>query len=122
MKWKIYVILNTVNEKKYVGITKNGIKNRFRGHSIAKTMLGEDLRKYGKDKFISQIIDETDNRKEAGKKEKNWINVLKTKQSQGGYNADVIFTNNPTKSKQKQKNSLLEELESNLFLYNMRLF
>lgn len=114
--WKIYIIYNKVNEKRYVGVTCNGVLKRFKEHSKSKYPLGVDIRKYGQDNFLIETVGSAIDRKEADRLERSWINALKTKESENGYNAVKIFTNNPLPQETPQ--NMLKELDSLLTLYN----
>jgi len=66
---KIYKISNTQNSKIYIGITKQSLKSRFNQHCIAKySAIGNAIRKYGKECFIMEQIDEAFSLREAGDK------------------------------------------------------
>lgn len=59
---EVYLITNTVNNKKYVGLTRNGYKNRFSSHlqaafvSNKKGVLYDAMRKYGLTKFGIEVV------------------------------------------------------------------
>lgn len=57
MKSYIYVIKNKLNNKSYIGKSNNPNK-RFYAHRKAKSHIGNALRKYGKENFLFQIIEE----------------------------------------------------------------
>lgn len=115
-EWKIYIIYNKINEKRYVGVTCNGVLNRFKQHCRSRQPIGIDIRKYGQDNFLIETVASATDRREAGRIEKSWINALKTKVSENGYNGVVIMINNPTPP-ENTKNAF-KELESLLTLYN----
>ena len=52
----VYIIKNTVNNKIYVGQTRQTFKNRFKVHKSQKSYLGNALRKYGIEKFDINIL------------------------------------------------------------------
>ena len=59
----LYVIENSINDKKYIGITTNSLPTRFNGHKAAATSgEGKDrslynaMRKYGIDKFSIRLL------------------------------------------------------------------
>ena len=72
----IYKISNTVNSKKYIGLTTNSIEHRFKQHKYkSKTsdcLLYMAMRKYGVDKFYIEQIEECDNTL-LKEKERYWI-------------------------------------------------
>ena len=47
MKMIIYKITNLLNEKIYIGQTKQPIEKRFLKHFKADSPLGQDMREYG---------------------------------------------------------------------------
>lgn len=64
----IYKITNIINGKVYIGQTSFSIEKRFKEHlqdsnkaHTEKRPLYDAIRKYGKDKFIIELIEETDN-------------------------------------------------------------
>lgn len=73
----IYRITNTVNSKFYIGKTDKTIQERFQrhcyNHKIQNTYLYNAMRKYGKDKFTIEILEETFNGNE---REIYWIQEL----------------------------------------------
>lgn len=82
---KIYLITNSVNNKKYVGITANEIEERLNQHiresrTDSRRALCRAIRKYGEDKFNIELIEETDDIL----RENYWINEYNTRKT--GYN------------------------------------
>lgn len=73
MKYKLYLIENLINSKKYVGYTKNTVNKRFIQHSYSNKPLGKAIRLYGKDKFAITAIDQADDLETALELEKKWI-------------------------------------------------
>jgi group I intron endonuclease len=62
----VYLITNSTNGKRYVGKTTKTIASRFRGHLAAvkkgsASIFHRALRKYGKDAFVIEVLEETDN-------------------------------------------------------------
>lgn len=58
--YTIYLITNLINQKKYVGQTKN-YKQRFKYHiaSYKKSPISNAIQKYGKENFIFEVIYQT---------------------------------------------------------------
>ena len=87
-----YVITNTVNDKKYVGITSCPLAKRWREHkSAANTGVDRPLyramRKYGIEAFIIEKIAEAENENELKQLEIDFIEALETYLPKGkGYN------------------------------------
>lgn len=85
----VYKITNKHNNKCYVGITKRTIQERFGEHCEnasmgAKYKLTNAIRKYGKDSFSIEIIEECETKEIAVLRETHWINTLNTYKE--GYN------------------------------------
>lgn len=87
----IYKIINTVNNKVYIGQTTKTVEERFKMHLNAansnakKTLhLYSAMNLYGKDKFYAVEIDTAKNRKELNIKECYWINYYNS--IKNGYN------------------------------------
>ena len=90
----IYLILNTVNNKKYVGSTSStsGFKGRWRRHKSglrhnkkSSPHLQNAYNKYGEDKFVFSILEEcTDDL--LAEREEYWIAYYKTYNRDNGYN------------------------------------
>lgn len=89
---KIYCIENKINNKKYVGMTKGEILNRFKQHkTIAiskcdsnKCHLHNAMAIYGIENFHVYELDSSETKHELIEKEKYWISKLDTKNN--GYN------------------------------------
>ena len=79
----IYKITNLLNEKIYIGQTKQPIEKRFLQHSKANSPLGQAMRDCGLENFTIEVIERYQN--ELNEREKFWIKVLKSK-SPNGYN------------------------------------
>jgi len=83
----VYKITNITNGMCYIGITTN-YKKRMRGHfnyNYDDTYLHNTIKKYGKSKFISEIIFECNSWEELCKKEIIYIKQFNTKRP-NGYN------------------------------------
>lgn len=103
MEYIIYLRTNLVNGKQYVGQTKdfrvrnnawNCLKIRY-----ANKILTRDRNIYGLDNFKTEILSETDNRKEAWELEQQFIDKFNTKYP-NGYNmsdgGNAPFGTNPS--------------------------
>jgi group I intron endonuclease len=76
----IYLLTNTVNGKTYVGVTTKGLDVRWAQHYNAanrnsSVYLHRAIRKYGKDAFIQEIVEET-TVEEMYLREQYWIGKL----------------------------------------------
>ena len=83
----IYLITNKINGKKYVGKTKQDIKERFKEHIWCNynTLIHLAIKKYGQENFSIELIERVLD-KEALKKEKEYIIKFNTL-SPMGYNS-----------------------------------
>lgn len=86
---KVYCIENTINSKKYIGITKRKIENRLKQHilkskTLQKQHLHDALNLYGVGFFKIYELDVANSISELYEKEKYWIQKLDTKNT--GYN------------------------------------
>lgn len=88
--YRVYLITNLVNGKKYVGITHNSIEQRFQEH-LAKSRckngnwkLHRALRKYGFDNFKLELLEDNISKEQIGERETYYIGLYDTLNS--GYN------------------------------------
>lgn len=89
--YKVYVHTNKINNKKYVGITKQDPKCRWKNgfgyYSKNNTSyLWKAIQKYGWDSFTHEIIEEGLLRSEANEKEKYYIKLYDSSNPSYGYN------------------------------------
>lgn len=88
----IYKVTNLINNKIYVGKTKNSLTYRKYAHKCesltrdSNTYFHKAIRKYGWDNFKWEIIDETEDDNELNEKETYWIEELKSNIQKLGYN------------------------------------
>jgi group I intron endonuclease len=87
----VYEACNQKNGYRYIGATKNSIKQRKQDHleRAARGQQGklyEAIRTYGPEAFIWQTIDTAESINELAKKEKYWIQQYNSKVD--GYNSD----------------------------------
>lgn len=104
---RIYLIINKINLKKYVGQTRMPVSRRWQAHKqVARTgkryALSCAIRKYGEDGFIVVEIDEASTLEELNRLEVFYINLFNTIRP-GGYNLDsggkYYLTHPETKAK-----------------------
>ena len=92
--YNIYLITNLNNNKKYVGLTKFSITERFYQHVKRGFLLTEAIKKYGENKFFIELIEEVDTAGRAYELEQYYIKEYNTKVPYG-YNltdgGDGIF-------------------------------
>lgn len=101
-KGGIYMILNTYNNKCYIGSTnnfnrrKNEHFNALRNNKHHSQHLQKSFNKYGEDKFVFIILEKV-TKEELTNREIFWVNFKKSLDSKYGYNIGI-----------PQKNDLLE--------------
>lgn len=74
--YELYGIINKVNNKIYIGQTKQGYRKRFIQHLCPKDgspLLKKAIQKYGKDNFECELLDIAYSKEEINFKEKLWI-------------------------------------------------
>lgn len=79
---QIYKVTNKINGKIYIGKDTKNSKN-YLGSGI---VIKESLKKYGKDNFSKEILDECDNYDTLNEKEKYWISFYNSTDVNIGYN------------------------------------
>lgn len=88
--YSIYVIWNTINNKYYIGITKQAIRTRVLAHynSLTNEELYNDMHKLGKDNFKYKALEKNiETQEEARDLEQKYI--LQYKQNYQVYNLDL---------------------------------
>lgn len=86
--YTVYCHINKLNNKKYVGITKQNINNRWRnGEGYKGQAFYNAIKKYGWEEFTHEILFTNLSRTEAEEKEKYLIKKWNTQNSKFGYNA-----------------------------------
>lgn len=115
----IYKITNQINNKVYIGQTKNKFKRRYPAGKWWKYSKNEHLKnsvkKYGIVNFTADIIDYAFSKEELDIKEKSYIILYKSNNRLYGYNNDS-GGHNGTHSKETRKK--LSELKQGLFCGN----
>ena len=88
----IYKIINTVNNKIYIGKTEETIERRLYEHKLnvktghKRSRLYSAMKHYGVDKFIAEELDHSDSSEELCEKERYWIKTLNSQDPEVGYN------------------------------------
>ena len=107
----IYTIINTLNNKVYIGYSKN-INARLKGHlnSLRRgnhdnERLQRSFNKYGEDKFRFEVLEECDTIYLISQ-EHYWCNILKCHNDKFGYNIlpthpDKLSSSHSTETKRK---------------------
>lgn len=96
--YKVYIVTNLLNKKRYIGITSSSIKDRFNHHCSQGYYLTSSIKKHGRENFIIEQVATCSSKKIAATFEVKLIAKLQTK-APYGYN----FTNGgecPTKTKE----------------------
>lgn len=119
----VYVHINKINSKKYVGLTKHGDNpnKRWRdGKHYENTYFGRAIDKYGWDNFEHIILEKGLTKNQANQKEKYYIKLYNSNNNNFGYNStsggdhDFNFTEETLKklsiaSKERKRRPLTEE-------------
>lgn len=89
--YKVYIHINKINNKKYVGITKQSVKKRWQsGHGYYNknktNYFWNAINKYGWNNFEHIILEENLTRKEANKMERYYIAFYNSNDPNHGYN------------------------------------
>ena len=87
----IYKITNIINNKVYIGLTTTSLKKRWRAHKNSinennSKHLYRSMRKYGIENFKIEQIDETEDFKILGEKERYYIKLYDSRNPEKGYN------------------------------------
>lgn len=88
---EVYFAYNNTNGKAYVGMTKNGVRRRFKKHfndarKGSNTHFHRAIRKYGEASFTVMTVWKGDSADEMQQVEKNYISGMKTMDPDRGYN------------------------------------
>ena len=89
--YQVYVVVNKVNGKMYVGSTERELKIRWQKHLVkvnegSQCTLHKAIRKYGKDNFDIRMIEEYSTKDTMFAGEVDWIAYFDTYKSPYGYN------------------------------------
>lgn len=82
----IYVTTNHINGKKYIGQRKYDKQGKWKEYLGSGIILSRAIKKYGKENFSKQIIEECKTKEELNLKEKYWINHFDAVNSDNFYN------------------------------------
>lgn len=103
MAWTIYCRTHTESGRKYVGLTKRTVSQRWVQHCAQVKKLGDRshfvnaIRKYGKDAFTHEILEVCETLETANGAEKRWISEYDTRNPERGFNIRVggSYKSNP---------------------------
>lgn len=110
MMYSIYVITNTINGKQYVGYTSRKVNDRWIEHvddskheynTMYDSPLQADIRKYGKNCFIHQVLATTEDKELAMQLEDEATTILNT-HVPNGYNRIVGYHREHTEETKKK--------------------
>jgi group I intron endonuclease len=90
--YTVYLITNTVTDKRYVGITSTSAIDRFKMHLWTKNKkdyFHNAIRKYGNKSFFVETLAVTETRSSAKNLEQCWITLLQTDTKEFGYNSTL---------------------------------
>jgi group I intron endonuclease len=86
----IYLLVNTLNDRKYVGITTVSVYKRWQGHQDSckadEMIVTRAILKYGSDCFKVVIIGTASSKEQLDNYEKEAISFYKSKVDESGYN------------------------------------
>lgn len=112
---RIYMIVNLINGKRYVGQTTQTISQRFYQHTMAakhenhknfNTLISRAIRKHGVQNFVYGEICVAHSRKELNCLESKYINEYITADLKNGYNVQKIDLNGNYKHSEETKNRI----------------
>lgn len=83
----IYITTNMINGKRYIGQKKFDNESRWKSYLGSGYYLMKDIKKYGKENFIRNIVDIVYTQDELNEKEKFWIINYNAVSSSDYYNA-----------------------------------
>lgn len=113
---KIYLITNIKNKKQYIGITKYSLEERLSQHIKRGFLLTEAIKKYGKEKFSIELIEEVESAERVYELEIFYIKKYNTK-APNGYNltdgGDGIFGWQPSDEYRQECSERVKELHKN---------
>ena len=110
----IYAIKNKINSKKYVGQTTLTVQERFSAHSKADSLLGKDIRSFGKENFSIEVLEECETAEQLNEREIFWIAELNCKYP-NGYNT----MNGGGCIRTREKNEQTTSLSKKDFIYRL---
>lgn len=127
----IYRMLNTVNQKCYIGQT-NDFRKRMNGHRSDannpnshsyKTPLSFAIRKYGWEAFENYVIEylNTDDYELVDKREQYWIEYYQSLSSLNGYNITIGGQGCPRPSKTYEERVALSKIFSPQEIYDIQM-
>ena len=83
----IYITINTINEKMYIGQCK--YRRQWESYLGSGAILSKAIKKYGSENFRRIVIEECDSKEELNEAEKKWIWFLDAVKSEKFYNIAI---------------------------------
>ena len=80
---RIYGIECLINHKIYIGQTIRPVWERIREHKRKKSLIGDDIRKYGWKNFALIVLEECTSKEQLNEAEKSWIAKFDCKEPDG---------------------------------------
>ena len=116
----IYKVINTINNKIYIGKTQRSLNERFGQHLSnfnnpkrkGKSLLYDSMNKYGKENFKIELVEDVsdvNDKKYLNFSESYWIIYYRSNEREFGYNIKSdsgggdTWTNNPNKEKTSKR-------------------
>lgn len=108
----IYKITNLINNKIYIG--KNETKNdSYYGSGL---LIKRAIKKYGKENFNKEILEECSSKEELNEREKFWINELNSNDILIGYNITTGGDGGLTSSKEHLSEKIKDKWKDNSYV------
>lgn len=124
VNWKVYVLINKLNGKMYIGTTSRNPKKRWEnGNGYRNQAFGNDINKYGWNNFEHIVLIENLDEDVAYEIEKFLIDKYKTNQKEFGYNVSAGGKGCsciPSRmTKEKISKSLMNKNAKNVYQYSL---
>lgn len=96
--FEVYKVVNTTNQKIYIGCTGVGRKRRFKQHCARddNTILSKAIKKHGVGSFYVELIEECESRQDMFEREIYYIRLHKANNTKSGYNMTKGGDSGPT--------------------------
>lgn len=119
---KIYIITNKINNKQYIGVTKNTLEKRWKSHLYDNNVISQAIKKYGKENFTIEVVYNCNSMEEAYELEPKFIAEHNTKYPNGynisdGGKGSQVGKRKPTPESVKQK--IRESIKRNHYWNNL---
>lgn len=108
---EIYKITNLINNKIYIGKDTSSDQKYF-GSGL---LINRAFEKYGKDNFIKEVIDTTENYDELSEKEIYWISYYNSTDTKIGYNISPGGDGGDTLSNHPELDLIRDKISNNSY-------